>query len=66
MLQPWHRSPILAGWPIAFRSSKGSRWGAEAISKRKRDGVVISVSVGGATTYIASGEINAPPFALES
>jgi hypothetical protein len=30
------RSPILAGWPIAFRSSKASRWGAEAISKRKR------------------------------
>jgi NADPH:quinone reductase len=25
-----------------------------------------SVSVGGATTYIASGEIDVPPFALES
>ena len=33
---------------------------------RKRDGVVTSVSVGGATTYIASGEIDVPPFALES
>src|SRR4051794_4773153 len=28
--------PILAGWPIAFRSSKASRWGAEAKSKRRR------------------------------
>jgi hypothetical protein len=27
---------------------------------------VISVSVGGATTYIASGEIEVPSFALES
>jgi trans-2,3-dihydro-3-hydroxyanthranilate isomerase len=33
---------------------------------RKRDGVVASVSVGGATTYIASGEIEVPPFALVS
>jgi trans-2,3-dihydro-3-hydroxyanthranilate isomerase len=33
---------------------------------RKRDGVVTSVSVGGATTYIASGEIDVPPFVLES
>jgi hypothetical protein len=33
---PWHRSPISAGRPIAFRSSKASRWGAEAKSKRKR------------------------------
>jgi trans-2,3-dihydro-3-hydroxyanthranilate isomerase len=33
---------------------------------RKCDGVVTSVSVGGATTYIASGEIEVPPFALES
>jgi hypothetical protein len=32
---------------------------------RKRDGVVTSVSVGGATTYIASGEIAVPSFALE-
>jgi hypothetical protein len=32
---------------------------------RKRDGVVTSVSVGGATTYIASGEIDVPSFALE-
>lgn len=33
---------------------------------RKRDGVVTSVSVGGATTYVASGEIEVPPCALES
>jgi trans-2,3-dihydro-3-hydroxyanthranilate isomerase len=33
---PWHRSMILAGRPIAFRSSKVSRWGAEAKSKRRR------------------------------
>jgi trans-2,3-dihydro-3-hydroxyanthranilate isomerase len=33
---------------------------------RKHNGVVTSVSVGGATTYIASGEIEVPPFALES
>ncbi len=32
----------------------------------KRDGEVTSVSVGGGTTYIASGEIDVPPFALES
>jgi predicted PhzF superfamily epimerase YddE/YHI9 len=32
----------------------------------KRDGVVTFVSVGGATTYIASGEIDVPPFALDS
>src|ERR1700724_575602 len=33
---PWHRSKILAGRTIAFRSSKASRWGAEAKSKRRR------------------------------
>ena len=33
---------------------------------RKRDGVVTSVSVGGSTTYIASGEIEVPPSGLES
>jgi predicted PhzF superfamily epimerase YddE/YHI9 len=33
---------------------------------RKRDGVVTSVSVGGATTYIASGEIEVPQSALVS
>jgi predicted PhzF superfamily epimerase YddE/YHI9 len=32
---------------------------------RKRDGVVTSVSVGGATTYIASGQLDVPSFALE-
>jgi trans-2,3-dihydro-3-hydroxyanthranilate isomerase len=33
---------------------------------RMRDGVVTTVSVGGATTYVASGEIEVPPFALVS
>ena len=33
---------------------------------RKNGGVVISVSVGGATAYIASGEIEVPPSALVS
>jgi trans-2,3-dihydro-3-hydroxyanthranilate isomerase len=33
---------------------------------RKSGGVVTSVSVGGATVYVASGEIEVPAFALES
>jgi trans-2,3-dihydro-3-hydroxyanthranilate isomerase len=41
----------------------GRRGDIEA-EARKRDDVVTSVSVGGATTYIASGEIDVPPFAL--
>jgi len=45
--------------------SMGRRSDIEA-EARKREGVVISVSVGGATTYIASGEIDVPSFALES
>jgi trans-2,3-dihydro-3-hydroxyanthranilate isomerase len=45
--------------------SMGRRSEIEA-EARKRDGVVTSVSVGGATTYIASGEIEVPPFALVS
>ena len=45
--------------------SMGRRSEIEA-EARKRDGVVTSVSVGGATTYIAAGEIEVPPFALES
>jgi trans-2,3-dihydro-3-hydroxyanthranilate isomerase len=45
--------------------SMGRRSEIEA-EARKRDGVVTSVSVGGATAYIASGEIEVPPFALES
>ena len=32
---------------------------------RKSGGVVTSVSVGGATAYVASGEIDVPPSALE-
>ena len=33
---------------------------------RQSDGVVTSVSVGGATAYIASGELEVPPSALVS
>jgi trans-2,3-dihydro-3-hydroxyanthranilate isomerase len=44
--------------------SMGRRSDIEA-EARKRNGVVTSVSVGGATTYIASGEIDVPSFALE-
>jgi len=45
--------------------SMGRRSDIEA-EARKRGGVVTSVSVSGATTYIASGEIEVPPFSLES
>jgi trans-2,3-dihydro-3-hydroxyanthranilate isomerase len=45
--------------------SMGRRSEIEA-EARKRDGVVTSVSVGGATAYIASGNIEVPPSALES
>ncbi|PYL42012.1 MAG: hypothetical protein DME29_09680 [Verrucomicrobia bacterium] len=31
----WHRSPILPGRTIVFRSSKVSRWGVEAKLKRR-------------------------------
>jgi trans-2,3-dihydro-3-hydroxyanthranilate isomerase len=43
--------------------SMGRRSEIEA-EARKSDGVVTSVSVGGATAYIASGEIDVPPSAL--
>ena len=45
--------------------SMGRRSEIEA-EARKSEGVVTSVSVGGATAYIASGEIEVPPSALES
>jgi trans-2,3-dihydro-3-hydroxyanthranilate isomerase len=45
--------------------SMGRRSDIEA-EARKRDDVVTSVRVGGATTYIASGEIEVPPSALVS
>jgi predicted PhzF superfamily epimerase YddE/YHI9 len=45
--------------------SMGRRSDIEA-EARKRDDVVTSVSVGGEKTYIASGEIDVPSFALES
>jgi trans-2,3-dihydro-3-hydroxyanthranilate isomerase len=61
--------PDFAG--MAYRLSiqqgvlMGRRSDIEA-EARKREDVVTSVSVGGATTYIASGEIDVPPFALVS
>jgi trans-2,3-dihydro-3-hydroxyanthranilate isomerase len=45
--------------------SMGRRSEIEA-EARKSDGVVTSVSVGGATAYIASGEIEVPRSALAS
>jgi len=45
--------------------SMGRRSEIEA-EARKRNGVVTSVSVGGATAYVASGEIDVPPSALVS
>jgi trans-2,3-dihydro-3-hydroxyanthranilate isomerase len=62
-------NPDFAG--IAYRLSiqqgvlMGRRSDIEA-EARKRDDVVTSVSIGGVTTYIASGEIEVPRFALES
>jgi trans-2,3-dihydro-3-hydroxyanthranilate isomerase len=46
-------------------ASMGRRSEIEA-EARKRDGVVTFVRVGGATAYIASGEIDVPPSALMS
>ena len=45
--------------------SMGRRSEIEA-EAHKRDGVVTSVSVGGAAAYVASGEIEVPPSALVS
>ena len=56
---PWHQSMILAGRPMGRRSEMEAQ-------ARKSGGVVTSVSVGGATAYIASGEIEVPPSALVS
>jgi trans-2,3-dihydro-3-hydroxyanthranilate isomerase len=52
-----YRLSILQGVSMGRRSEIE----AEA---RKSDGVVTSVSVGGTTVYIASGEIDVPPSAL--
>jgi trans-2,3-dihydro-3-hydroxyanthranilate isomerase len=54
-----YRLSIVQGFSMGRRSEIE----AEA---RKRDGVVNSVSVGGATAYIASGEIDVPSSALVS
>ena len=53
------------GLSIQQGVSMGRRSEIEA-EARKSGGVVTSVSVGGATAYIASGEIEVPPSALES
>ena len=53
------------GLSILQGVSMGRRSEIEA-QARKNAGVVTSVSVGGATTYIASGEIEVPPSALVS
>jgi trans-2,3-dihydro-3-hydroxyanthranilate isomerase len=50
---------------VQQRVLMGRRSEVEA-EPRKSESVVTSVSVGGATTDIASGEIDVPPFALES
>jgi predicted PhzF superfamily epimerase YddE/YHI9 len=39
---------------------------SEMEAHARKSGVVTSVSVGGATAYVASGEIEVPPFALVS
>jgi trans-2,3-dihydro-3-hydroxyanthranilate isomerase len=54
-----YRLSILQGVSMGRRSEIE----AEA---HKRDGVVTSVSVGGAAAYVASGEIEVPPSALVS
>jgi trans-2,3-dihydro-3-hydroxyanthranilate isomerase len=56
---PVYRLSIRQGVAMGRRSE------IEAEARRSA-GVVTSVSVGGATTYIASGEIEVPPSALES
>jgi trans-2,3-dihydro-3-hydroxyanthranilate isomerase len=56
---PAYRLSILQGVAMGRRSD------IEAVA-RKSDDVVTSVSVGGATTYMASGEIDVPPSALVS
>ena len=56
---PAYRLSIQQGVSIGRRSEIE----AEA---RKSDGVVTSISVGGATARVASGEIDVPPSALVS
>ena len=61
--------PDFGGMAYRFSIQQGVLMGRRSdieAEARKRDDVVTSVSVGGATTYIASGEIEVPPFALVS
>src|SRR5205807_7455749 len=65
----WHRSPILGGMAYRLSIQQGVSMGRRSeieAEARKSGSVVTSVSVGGATTYIASGEIDVPPSALVS
>ncbi|HET9573601.1 MAG TPA: PhzF family phenazine biosynthesis protein [Usitatibacter sp.] len=61
--------PAFAGTAYRLSIQQGVSIGRRSeieAEARKSDGVVTSVSVGGATTYIASGEIEVPPSALVS
>jgi trans-2,3-dihydro-3-hydroxyanthranilate isomerase len=61
--------PDFAGLAYRLSIQQGVSMGRPsdiAAEARKRDDVVTSLSVGGATTYIASGEIEVPPSALVS
>jgi len=53
--RPSIRQGVLIGRPSEFEAAA-----------RKSEGVVTSVSVGDATAYVASGEIEVPPSALVS
>jgi trans-2,3-dihydro-3-hydroxyanthranilate isomerase len=60
--------PDFAGMTYRLSIQQGVAMGRRSdieAEARKRDGLVTTVSVGGATTYIASGEIEVPSFALE-
>src|SRR5471032_820072 len=62
-------NPDFGGMAYRLSIQQGVLMGRRSESEaeaQKRDDVVNSVSVGGATTYIASGEIDVPRFALES
>jgi trans-2,3-dihydro-3-hydroxyanthranilate isomerase len=61
--------PDCGGTPYRLSIQQGVSMGRRSeidAEARKSDGVVTSVSVGGATTYVASGEIDVPPSALVS
>ena len=63
----WRPSMISAGPVYRLSIRQGVSMGRPSeieAEARKSDGVVTSVSVGGATAYVASGEIEVPPSAL--